>query len=95
MIALFGNNGDAALPWDIDVETLVGKRGMFIATMNGQEYDLGAGTFFTEQEYGNTYVGLNPGDGRKEDWLNVTNLYKVDFMLSGYTPVELSFVEVE
>ena len=79
------------LPWQADINALEGKRGAFVAVLNGQELDLGAGTFFTEPAWGTTYVGLKPDDGREEQWLNVDNLYKVDAFLIR-TPVDLYFV---
>lgn len=82
---------DHAVPLQID--GLTDQRGSFVAVMNGQEYDLGSGTFFTEQHYGHTYVGLKPDVPREEDWLNVDNLYKVDWQLSKYTPVDLYFTQ--
>jgi hypothetical protein len=102
IIALFraGNpeefeSGLQGMPWNIPAETLVDTHGSFLAVLEGQEYDLGSGTFFTELYSGITYVGLRPDVPREEDWLNVDNLYKVDWMLSGYKDVDLYFVQDE
>jgi hypothetical protein len=89
LVALFGE-GDQALPWDIDVKTLEEQRGSLIAVLDGQDVDLGTGTLFTETEDGITFIGLKPDDERKEEWLNVDNLYKVDGYLI-HKEIELYF----
>lgn len=90
-----GESGLQQVPWSVPVNVLVDAQGSLQAVLDGQEYDLGTGTFFTEQDYGNTYVGLQPDDSRGENWLNVDNLYKVDWILCGYKNVDLYFVQDE
>lgn len=89
MVALFSNDY-RGLPWNVNVDALVGLQGSLIAVLDDQEFDLGSGTFFTEQDYGMIFVGLKPDDGRKEEWLNFDNLCKVDGVLT-HKPIELYF----
>lgn len=95
IIALFrfGEREEIAIDWATPVHDLVGTWGTLIAVLDGLEYPLGSGTFFTELAYGIDYVGVKPDVARDGEWLNVENLYKVDGMLINQT-VELHFEEV-
>lgn len=100
LVALFraanvdlGETGLQEIPWNLPVENLVDAHGSLLAVLDGQEYDLGSGTFFTEWGDGMAYVGLRPDEPRESNWLNVDNLYKVDWMLCGYKNVDLYFVQ--
>jgi hypothetical protein len=90
-----GERGLQGLPWNVDVDALVGKHGALSAYLpDGHEVVLGSGTFFTERDYGLTYVGLKPDEPREEDWLDPVMLHKVDaYMIR--KPIELYFVTGE
>lgn len=88
-----GESGLQGLPWNVDVASLVGKHGALVAYLeDGQGVSLGTGTFFTEQAYGLTYVGLKPDEPREEDWLDPMQLHKVDAYMCRQS-VELYFEE--
>lgn len=92
IVTLFepGEFGSRYIP--LQISELQGLRGSLLAVLQNREYDLGSGTVFAEYKDAVQYVGLRPDEPREEDWLNVENLYQVDWLLSGKKPVDLYFV---